>query len=178
MTATAPLVRAATPDDLAAIQAIYAHHVLSGTASFEQTPPDEIEIARRFAAVQALGAPYLVGELDGAVRGFAYAGAYRPRAAYRLTVEDSIYVDPAATGHGLGTALLDELIQRCTQAGFRQMIAVIGGSDNTGSIRLHERLGFTHAGCLAATGLKFGRWVDTVLMQRALGEGDATLPEE
>ena len=177
MTGPALTIRDARPGDAADIQRIYAQHVLTGTASFEEIPPSVDDMAERMAAVFDLGAPYLVGEIGGTVQGYAYAGPFRPRVAYRYTVENSIYVDPAATGQGLGTRLLSALIERCEAAGFRQMIAVIGGSDNTASITLHTRLGFTHMGTLNATGLKFGGWVDTVLMQRALGPGDETLPE-
>ena len=170
-------VRDSLPEDAADIQRIYAHHVLSGTASFEEVPPDTTEIARRRQAVVDFGAPYLVAELDGKVQGFAYAYTFRARSAYRYTVENSIYVEPAATGHGIGTQLLSELIARCTQQGYRQMIAVIGGDANVASIHLHQRLGFTMAGRLKSTGFKFGAWVDTVLMQRTLGDGDATQPD-
>lgn len=154
-----------------AVTAIYAHHVLTGTGSFEEAPPSPAEMAARRAAVLALGAPWLVAELDGRVAGFAYAGAYRARPAYRHTVEDSVYVAPDALGRGVGRALLSELVARCEAGPFRQMIAVIGGSENTGSIALHRALGFAPVGTFTAVGFKFGRWVDTVLMQRALGDG-------
>lgn len=172
----AVFLRDSWAEDAPAIQRIYAHHVETGTASFEEAAPGVEEIAARRLAVLELGMPHIVAELNGEVHGFAYAARFRPRSAYRYTVEDSIYVDPAATGNGIGTRLLSELIERCTALGFRQMVAVIGGSGNAASINLHKRLGFIQAAQLRATGFKFGAWVDTVLMQRPLGEGDATLP--
>lgn len=170
-------VRPAQAADVDAIQRIYAHHVKTGTASFEEIAPDANAIAARLQAVLDAGAPYLVAERDGDILGFAYASSFRPRSAYRHTVEDSIYVSPDATGQGLGTQLLEALIERCTDLGYRQMVAVIGGADNAASIKLHERHGFAKAGHLKATGFKFGGWVDTIIMQRALGAGDQTLPE-
>lgn len=170
-------VRDSRPEDVADIQRIYAHHVQSSTASFEEVPPDLDEIAHRRQTVVHFGAPYIVAELDGKVQGFAYAYKFRPRSAYRHTVENSIYVEPAATGNGVGTKLLTELIERCTTQGYRQMVAVIGGAGNEASINLHKRLGFEIAGQLKSTGFKFGDWVDTIFMQRALGRGDDTLPE-
>lgn len=171
------VVRDSTPQDVADIQRIYAHHVLHSTASYEEVPPDASEIAGRRQAVLDFGTPYLVAELDGVVQGYAYAGQFRTRTAYRYTLEHSIYVAPDATGHGIGTQLLTILIDRCTALGFRQLIAVIGSTDNTASINLHKRFGFTVAGQLKATGFKFGTWVDTVLMQRPLGDGGSTLPK-
>jgi phosphinothricin acetyltransferase len=170
------LVRDAGDGDLKAIQAIYAHHVLIGVASFEEKPPDTDEIARRRASVIALGLPYLVVERTGRVSGFAYAGPFRPRPAYRHTVENSVYVAPDAAGHGLGRLLLGVLIERCSAQGYRQMVAVIGDSANSASIAFHAAMGFRQVGVFSSTGFKFGRWVDTVLMQRSLGEGDATHP--
>lgn len=172
-----PLVRDAADADLDAITAIYAHHVLHGSASFETTPPDRAEIARRRQTVVDTGLPYLVAELDGVVAGFAYAALYRARPAYRNAVEDSVYAAPAAMGHGVGRSLLAALIERSTAAGRRQMIAVIGDSANTASITLHTRLGFRQVGVFRAVGYKHGRWLDTVLMQRPLGPGDATPPD-
>lgn len=169
-------IRDALEADMDAVAAIYAHHVLTGIASFEETPPSPAEMTARRAAVLALGAPYLVAELDGRVVGFAYAGSYRARPAYRHTVEDSVYVAPHAHGRGLGRALLAEVVARCEAGPFRQMIAVIGDSENAGSIALHAALGFRSVGTFAAVGFKFGRWVDCVLMQRALGWGDGSLP--
>jgi len=172
------LVREAGERDLAAVTAIYAHHVLTGLASFEIEPPDEAEMRRRRADVLARGLPYLVAERNGAVLGFAYAAPYRARPAYRCTVEDSVYVDQRQVGAGIGAALLTALVDACRPAGCRQMIAVIGDSANAASIALHERCGFVRAGLLRSAGFKFGRWVDSVLMQRAIGEGDASLPKE
>ena len=172
------LVRDASEADLPAVAAIYAHHVLTGIASFEETPPTVDEMAGRRAAVLALGAPYLVAELDGAIAGYAYAGSYRARPAYRHTLEDSVYVAPDAFGRGVGRALLDELIVRCETAGtFRQLIAVIGDSANAGSIALHAACGFEMVGTFRAVGFKFGRWIDSVMMQRALGDGGRSLPD-
>jgi phosphinothricin acetyltransferase len=170
-------IRDATDDDLAEIQAIYAHHVNHGLASFEEVPPDIDEIARRRDVARDHNLPYLVAIKDGAVRGFAYASPFRARTAYRYTVEDSVYVAPDALGDGVGSALLSVVIERCTDRGFRQMVAVIGDSANQASIGLHAKHGFTHAGEMPAVGFKFGRWVDSVRMQRPLGEGDKTLPE-
>jgi phosphinothricin acetyltransferase len=169
-------IRLAAEADVPRIAAIYAHHVLTGLATFETEPPDAGEMLRRYRDLVPRNFPYLVAEADGRVLGYAYAGPYRARAAYRYTVEDSIYLDPDAARHGVGRRLLDALIEASTRAGFRQMIAVIGDSANVGSIRVHERCGFRMVGALEATGFKFGRWVDTVLMQRALGEGGRTLP--
>jgi len=171
-------LRDSKPEDVADIQRIYAHHVESSTSSFEEVAPNTEELAARRRAILELGMPYIVAELNGTVQGFAYANKFRPRSAYRYTVENSIYVEPAATGNGIGTQLLTELIERCTRLGYRQMIAVIGGAGNVASINLHKRLGFTVAGHLKSTGFKFGAWVDTLFMQRALGDGDDTLPEE
>lgn len=167
-------IRPSTDHDLAAITAIYAHWVRHTTASFEIDAPDIVEVARRRAEVLDLNLPWLVAEIDGIVAGYAYAGRYRPRAAYRFTIEDSIYLDPAQTGKGIGAALLDRVIDACENWGARQMVAVIGGSDNIASIGLHQRFGFRHAGILQSAGYKFGRWVDSVLMQRSLGSGDST----
>lgn len=163
------LIRPSRPDDLPAIQTIYAHHVLHGVASFETEPPDVATLAARRDDVLAIGAPHLVAERDGQVLGFGYANRYRPRAAYRHTVENSIYLDEAARGQGVGRALLAELIAQCRQAGFRQMIAVIGGGpENPASIGVHAKLGFTLIGTLTGVGYKFDRWLDTTLMQLAL----------
>lgn len=169
-------IRNARPEDAEAIQRIYAHHVENGKASFEEVAPSVDEIAARRQKVIDTGAPYIVAEWEGQVHGFAYAGSFRLRSAYRHTVEDSIYVDPAATGKGIGSALLSDLIERCTQLGYRQMVAVIGGADNVASINLHKRQGFEEVGHLKSTGFKFGGWVDTIIMQRALGPGSDTLP--
>jgi phosphinothricin acetyltransferase len=176
-------VRDSQDSDLPRIHAIYTHHVRTGLGSFEETPPDFAEITRRRADILARGLPYLVAELadpaipDG-IAGYAYAGAYRPRSAYRYSVEDSIYTAPEAQRRGVGRMLLEELIDRCTALGYRQMIAVIGDSANYGSIGVHEAAGFKQVAHLPAIGLKFGRWVDSVIMQRPLGEGQTTLPRE
>lgn len=169
-------IRDVAPADMAAVQAIYAHHVRHGFASFEEMPPDAAELAVRRAAILAQGLPYLAAEIDGRLVGYAYAGAYRPRPAYRHTVEDSIYVADGLAGRGIGRALLAGLIERCEAGPWRQMIAVIGDSGNAASIALHERLGFEPAGSFRSIGFKLGRWVDTVLMQRTLGPGDAAPP--
>jgi L-amino acid N-acyltransferase YncA len=171
-----PIIRPSRDDDVAAIAAIYGHHVLHGVASFEEVPPAVEEIARRRAELVGRGLPYLVAEREEKIVGYCYAGPFRPRASYRFTLEDSIYIDAAETGRGIGRALLQPLLARCTELGYRQMVAVIGGSETTASIRLHEALGFTHVGVLASVGFKFGRWIDSVLMQRALGPGATSLP--
>ncbi len=177
-------VRDARRGDLADIREIYAHHVLHGLASFEETPPDLAEVTRRFEATLAHGLPYLAAEAEAAgpgaepaLRGYAYASPYRPRPAYRYSVENSLYVAPGLEGQGIGRALLEELIRRCTALGFRQMIAVIGDSSHLPSIKFHESLGFTQAGHLRSVGFKFERWVDSVILQRPLGPGDASLPD-
>ena len=171
-------IRPSHDSDVGAITAIYRHHVLHGTASFEEVPPGPDEIARRRRDVIAWGLPHLVAELSGRVLGFCYAGRYHTRPGYRFTVEDSIYVDAAELGRGVGRGLLTSLLERCTEQGYRQMVAVIGSSDNTASIGLHQSLGFARIGVLGAIGFKFGGWVDIVLMQRALGQGAKTLPGE
>ena len=166
-------LRAATAADAEAMAAIYAYHVRTGTASFEIDPPDTAEMARRWRDATSRGLPYLVAVADGAVIGFAYAGPYRPRPAYRFTVEDSIYVHREACGRGIGRALLAALIEESERAGMRQMLAVIGDADNAPSIRLHAALGFHRVGLLERVGNKFARWLDVVLMQRALGSAAA-----
>lgn len=169
-------VRPATDEDIAAIAAIYAHHVRHGAATFEMEPPPEAEMAHRRQEIVARGLPYLVAERGHMTVGYAYAGLYRPRPAYRFTVEDSIYLHPNCLGQGIGPLLLGRLIEQCTERGCRQMVAVIGDR-SAASVRLHERFHFRTVGVLEAVGFKLGRWVDTVLMQRALGPGSATLPE-
>jgi phosphinothricin acetyltransferase len=171
-------IRPAAPADVDAIAAIYAHHVLTGLATFETEPPSPDEMRRRWREITGQGFPCLVAESDGEVLGYAYAWTYRPRPAYRYTVEDSIYLGPGLAGKGLGRRLLAALVDECTRLGFRQMVAVIGDSDNAGSIGVHRALGFVWTGRLDAVGFKFGRWVDSVVMQRALGEGGDTLPAE
>jgi len=169
-------LRPAEPSDFAAIQAIYRHHVLHGLASFEEEPPDEAELLRRHAEVQARDLPYLVAHDADRLVGYAYAAPFRPRAAYRFTVEDSIYLAPDALGRGIGRLLLSALIERCTARGMRRMIAVIGDSGNLASIGVHRALGFSPPAVLEGVGFKLGRWVDVVMMQRALGPGTASLP--
>ncbi len=192
-------VRPARLEDLPRVQEIYAHHVRNGLASFEETPPDLAEMTRRFEATAARNLPYLTAEagprqgvgpeilgpeilgpeiLGPEILGYAYAGPYRPRPAYRFSVENSVYVAPGLEGRGVGRVLLEELIARCTALGLRQMIAVVGDSGHLPSIAFHESLGFTRIGVLRAVGFKFGRWVDSVILQLALGDGDETLPEQ
>ncbi len=169
-------VRAAVDGDIAAIRAIYADHVEHGVASFELTATDEAEIARRRDAVIKAGLPYLVADIGGVVAGFAAAGPYRARPAYRHSIESTVYVDAACHGRGIGGALLSALIDSCEALGCRQMIAIIGDSENAPSIRLHESQGFRRAGLLQSVGFKHGRWLDSIFLQRALGDGDESLP--
>lgn len=170
-------IRPSIDADIAAIAAIYGHHVLHGAASFETEAPDIEEMRRRRADILAKGYPYIVAEdAEDGIIGYAYVSAYRPRAAYRNTVENSIYVRHDAARRGIGRLLLTELIARCETLGLRQMIAVVGDSANLASVRLHEALGFRLIGTLASVGRKHGRWLDSVLLQRALGEGDSTPP--
>lgn len=172
-------VRAATVADIDAIAAIYADAVENGTASYELTPPDRAEMERRFAALVEGGFPYLVAEDgDGTILGYAYAGPFRPRPAYRFIVENSVYVAPQAKGRGVGAALLSRLIDDAAALGFRQMIAVIGdGTPDSPSVRLHARLGFRPASLLEGTGYKHGRWLDTAFMQLAMNGGRDTPPD-
>ncbi len=173
------LLRDADPDDCPQIQALYADHVIHGLASFEEVPPDLTEMERRLQAAQSRGLPYLVAETaenSGELIGFASAGPYRTRPAYRFALENTVYVRRDQGGRGIGSLLLGTLIERCENLGYRQMIAVIGDSANEASIRLHRRHGFQQMGCLRAIGFKHGRWLDSVLMQRPLGQGDGTLP--
>jgi phosphinothricin acetyltransferase len=170
-------IRPASGDDFPTITAIYAEAVRHGTASFELEPPDEAEMRRRFEAVTTFGGPYLVAaDRTGAVLGYAYAGAYRTRPAYRFTVEDSIYLAAAGRRRGIGRALLGRLVADCTAGGFRQMVAVIGDEANAASIGLHAAMGFRMVGSLVSAGWKHDRWLDSVLMQRPLGEGDDAPP--
>jgi phosphinothricin acetyltransferase len=171
------VVRPSRLEDLEDITRIYRHYVMHTTATFELEPPDAEEMGRRRAGVLKAGMPYVTAEEDGVVVGYAYTHAYRPRAAYRFTVEDSIYVDPEAVGMGCGQALLGALIAKCELGPWRQMVAVIGGSDNEASIALHKRCGFHEIGILGAVGYKFEHWVDSVLMQRELGAGAMTVPK-
>lgn len=167
-------LRNCEPDDIQAITAIYADAVLNGSASFELLAPDEHEMASRRAAILDAGHVYIVAMIGNELAGYAYTSAYRPRPAYAATVENSVYLKAGFRGRGIGRALLERLILEAERRGFRQMIAVIGDSANHASIRLHETLGFRHAGVLVSVGWKHGRWLDTVLMQRALGPGDST----
>lgn len=171
-------IRPATSDDLRTISDIYAYAVRTGTATFELEPPDLAEMTARFAKLKDGGFPYLVAAQSGTVLGYAYAGPYRPRPAYRFTVENSVYFAPEAQRRGMGIVLLNELITQSTLSGFRQMIAVIGDSANAGSIAVHTRAGFELIGIHRNVGFKFGRWLDTVMMQRALGDGGAAAPFE
>jgi phosphinothricin acetyltransferase len=169
-------IRPATVADLPSVTRIYEHAVRHGTATFELVPPDLAEMTRRFDALMDGGFPYLAALLEGSVVGYAYAGPYRPRPAYRFTVENSVYLEPAIHRRGIGLQLLQHLITECETRGFRQMIAVIGDSANAGSIGVHARCGFQMIGTHPSVGLKFGRWLDTVMMQLPLGEGATTVP--
>ncbi len=176
MAANAIMIRDASDSDMPDIARIYAHHVLHGLATFEEVPPVAEEMLSRRESLIRMGLPYLVAELDGHVVGYSYASPYRPRPAYRYTIEDSVYVADGFDGRGIGSALLGVLIPRCEEGPWRQMVAVIGNSGNTRSIGLHRRFGFQPVGTFSSVGFKLGRWVDTVLMQRPLASGDATLP--
>ena len=169
-------VRDAAQGDLAALHAIYSHHVLHGLASFEEVPPDAAEMRRRYDEITGRGLPFLVAVEDLSVLGFGYCAPYRARSAYRYALEDSVYVRDGQFGKGIGSRLLAGLIARCERLDYRQVIAVIGDSANANSIALHARHGFLRVGTLRSTGYKFGRWVDSVLMQRPLGSGDGTPP--
>ena len=173
-----PIIRPSKAADVAAIAEIYGYHVLNGLASFELLAPSADEIAKRRADVIGKSFPYLTAELDGKVVGYAYASLYRVRPAYRHTVENSVYIHKDYNRRGIGKLLIDALIEACEKAGCRQMVAVIGDSANEASIRLHASCGFEHVGVMKAVGFKFGRWVDSVYMQRAIGEGESTLPPD
>jgi phosphinothricin acetyltransferase len=170
------IIRDAEEADMVAIQAIYSHYVTRSRASFEETPPTVEEMIGRRAKTLARGLPYLVAKADGEVVGYSYAGPFRTRSAYRYTIEDSIYVAPGVVRRGIGVALLGTLVQRCTDLGYRQMIGIIGDSANQGSIGVHRKLGFRQEGVLRGVGLKFGQWVDVVIMHLPLGAADAGLP--
>jgi L-amino acid N-acyltransferase YncA len=172
------ILRDAAPADFPAIAAIYAHHVQTGLGSFEELPPSADELLRRCHGVAARGLPWLVAEQGGRIVGYSYASPYHTRSAYRFTVQDSVYVAEQAIGGGIGTALLTELIARCTRAGYRQMMAVVGDSANEASLRLHARLGFRTIGQALRVGVKFGRWVDITYLQRPLGDQTARPPAE
>ncbi len=173
-----PLIRPSVDADLAAITTIYEHHVRHGTGTFETEPPSVVEMATRRQDVRARGLPWLVAEDVGQVIGFAYCNWFKPRAAYRFSAEDSVYLHPDAHGRGLGRALLAELASQAGRAGVRKLIAVIGDSGNSASIGLHRALGFTSVGTIAACGWKFGRWLDIVLMEKTLGAGADTPPQD
>lgn len=175
---TAPTVRPAAETDIPAICAIYRPAVLTGTASFELEPPDDSEMLRRFRSLVGAGYPYLVAEADAQILGYAYAGPYRPRPAYRFSVENSIYVAPDAHRRGVGRILLAALIDICTRQGYRQIIAVIGDSGQSASIGLHRSFGFRFSGTVHSVGYKHGRWLDSVIMQLPLGPGDTAPPED
>jgi L-amino acid N-acyltransferase YncA len=174
---TRVMIRASRDDDIEAIASLYSESVITGTASWEYDPPSVEEMAKRRHAVIANGFPYLVAEVDGRVVGYAYASTYRARIGYRFVVEDSVYIAPDMQGRGIGKTLLMAVIAECEQLGFRQMIAVIGDSENARSIALHERCGFQHAGRFNGIGYKFGRWLDSVQMMRALGSGSDSPPD-
>ncbi len=171
-----PLIRPSSDADLPAITAIYAHHVLHGTGSFETEPPSVADMTTRRADVLSKGLPYLVVEQDGKIAGFAYGNWFKPRPAYRYSVEDSIYMAPALQGRGLGRALLTELIARLEAVGIRKVMAIVGDSANTGSVGIHLALGFTQVGVVDSCGWKFGAWRDIVIMQKTLGLGDTRPP--
>ncbi len=170
-------VTVADLNDMAAIQEIYAHYVLNSTSSFEEEAPTVAEMTARWQKLKSMGMPWLVAMIGKRVAGYAYGGPFRERSAYRYTIEDSIYIAPDMLGRGVGNALMSELIKRCTNLGFRQMIAVIGDSTNAASLAIHSRHGFRVIGALSSSGFKFGRWADAVLMQRPLGDGDSELPD-
>jgi L-amino acid N-acyltransferase YncA len=171
-----PGIRTVEPGDIAAITCIYAETVSNGTATFEVEPPGEAEIARRVEALLANNYPYLVAERSGAIAGYAYAGPYHLRPAYRWTVEDSIYLDPQFQRQGIGRLLMRQLLADAEARGFRQMVALVGGKANTASIALHAAAGFRRIGTLQSVGFKHGRWLDVVMMQRPLGKADSSLP--
>jgi L-amino acid N-acyltransferase YncA len=172
------IIRDSTEADLRMIQPIYAHEVLHGLATFEETPPSAEELATRRRSFLELGLPYLVAECDGVIIGYTYANNHRPRPAYRHSIENSVYVDNNYLRRGIGKSLLHALINRCERGWWRQMVAVIGNTDNASSIGLHKSFGFQHVGVLDSVGFKLGQWVDTVLMQRPLNDGGKTLPDE
>lgn len=172
-----PIVRPSRDEDVAAITAIYRHHVLHGTGTFEIDPPTEADMAARRADVRTKGLPYLVAEHEGQVLGFAYANWFKPRPAYRFSAEDSIYVADSARGQGVGRLLLDALSHEAEAVGVRKLLAVIGDSGNAGSIGVHRAAGFSEIGVMRSVGWKFGRWLDIVLMEKSLGAGDSRPPE-
>jgi L-amino acid N-acyltransferase YncA len=169
-----PMIRPSLEKDIPAITAIYAHHVLNGTGTFEIDPPSEADMTGRRADVLSKGLPYIVAEEAGQVIGYAYCTWFKPRPAYRFSAEDSIYLAPGVHGKGIGRALLAELTAQAERVGIRKLIAVIGDSDNAGSVGVHRSLGFTHVGILKSCGWKFNQWLDVVMMEKALGLGDTT----
>ncbi|GAB7263291.1 GNAT family N-acetyltransferase [Dickeya ananatis] len=173
---TTILIEDAREEHIAAIQDIYTHHVLHGTATFETEPPDEAEMLARWRKIRDAGLPWLVATENQQVLGYSYLGFYRPRYAYRFTLEDSIYLHPDQVGKGLGKRLLSEALLRAEQQGYRQVVSVVANSGNQASLQLHLSLGFELAGTLRSVGMKHGRWLDTALLQRTLGEGDSSLP--
>ena len=173
-----PLIRPSRDEDITAITAIYAHHVLHGTGTFETEPPNAADMANRRVDVLSKGLPYLVAEEDGEILGFAYGNWFKPRPAYRYSVEDSVYLAPGLDRKGLGRALLAELLAHCEAAGIRKVMAIIGDSANAGSVGVHRALGFTQVGIVEACGWKFGAWRDIVIMQKTLGPGSSELPIE
>ena len=173
-----PLIRPSRDEDITAITAIYAHHVLHGTGTFETEPPSAADMANRRADVLSKGLPYLVAEEDGEILGFAYGNWFKPRPAYRYSVEDSVYLAPGLDRKGLGRALLAELLAYCEAAGIRKVMAIIGDSANAGSVGVHRALGFTQVGIVEACGWKFGAWRDIVIMQKTLGPGSSEPPIE
>lgn len=177
MVLPAPAIRPRHDTDMAKITEIYSHHVLHGVSSWELTPPDIAEMTKRAHVLRDGGYPYLVAEVDGVVIGYAYAGPYRPRPAYRYTVEHSVYVDNSARRGGIGHTLMTAIIEACVQRGYRQMMGIIGDSKNLQSIEFHEKMGFEHVGCVKNIGYKFDRWMDQVLMQRPIGDGSNGPPE-
>ena len=170
------IIREANVQDAGGIRDIYSHYVLNGLSSFELMPPDEDEMRRRIERVKERGHLFLTAETDDEISGYAYASTYRQREAYNHTLENSIYVSPGCVRQGIGMRLLSDLVKVCDQLGVRQLIAVIGDSDNHASINLHAKCGFNQVGLLPSTGYKYGRWVDTVLLQRGIGEGDSKPP--
>lgn len=172
------VIRDRTDTDMSAITAIYGFHVLHGASSWEFTPPDETEMTKRAKAIEAAGYPYLVAEMDGQIAGYAYVSAYRPRPAYKNTVEHSVYIDETVRRGGVGSKLLAALIEACEARGYRQMIAIVGDSTNTQSIDFHKKMGFEEVGVVKNIGFKFNRWMDQVLLQRSLGPGADTPPDD
>ncbi|NVK17514.1 MAG: N-acetyltransferase family protein [Methylocystaceae bacterium] len=173
-----PLIRAAHADDIPRILEIYSYYITDTIITFEETLPSLKEMTQRFHEIEKLNMPYLVAAIDGRVQGYAYGGVFRTRVAYRYSVEHSIYLDKDAKGAGLGSLLMEELLKDLEQRDIRQVVAVIGDSQNRASIALHKKFGFTHQGTLPNTGYKFNRWIDTVLMQKELGDGESTQPQK